>query len=58
MNGDANDFVNDTNWLLSTPAPVATNPFMSVARPKMIERSEEGIVSELAEETNHDSKAE
>lgn len=58
MNGDANDFVNDTNWLLSTPAPVATNPFTSVARPKMIERSEEGIVSELAEETNHDSKAE
>lgn len=58
MNGDANDFVNDTSWLLTTPAPVATNPLTSVARPKMTERAADGIVRELAEETNHDSKAE
>lgn len=58
MKGDANDLVNDTSWLLTTPAVVATNPLTIVARPKMIERSEDGIVRELAEDTNHDSKAE
>ena len=58
MNGDANDLVNDTSWLLTTPAPVATNPLTSVARPKVVERSEDGMVRELAEETNHDSKTE
>lgn len=56
--GDANELVDDTSWLLTTPALVATSPFTRVARPNIVERSEDGIASELAEETNHDSKAE
>ena len=44
--------------MLVTPAAVATKPLTSVARPNIVDRSEDGMVSELAEETNHDSKAE
>lgn len=37
---------------------VANNPLTSIARPKIVDKSDDGIVAELAEETNHDSKAE
>lgn len=47
-----------TSWLLTTPAVVATIPLMRVARPIILDRSEEGSPAVLADEMNQDSKAE
>jgi hypothetical protein len=58
IKGDAKELVKTTSWLLATPAPVATNPFTRVARPKIVERSVEGMASAPAEVTSHDSKTE
>jgi hypothetical protein len=58
MNGDTNDCENDTNWLLTTPAPVATNPFNNVALPIIVERSDCGSPIDVDEDISHDSKAE
>lgn len=57
-NGDTNDPENVTNWLLRTPAPVATNPFNKVALPIIVDRSDEGSVKDVAEDISHDSNAE
>ena len=56
--GEANEWVTSTSWLLNTPAPVATKPFTSVARPRMEDRSVCGSVRSCAEEMTQDSKAE
>jgi hypothetical protein len=58
MNGDTKFPDRDTNWLLRTPAPVATNPLMRVARPIIVERSDCERVSDEEEDINHDSNAE
>ena len=47
-----------TSLLLTTPAPVATKPFMRVARPMMVERSADGSPAEEEAEMSHDSNAE
>lgn len=58
MKGDTKLPVDATSWLLTTPAPVATKPLTSVARPMMVEMSPEGSAAELADEMSHDSNAE
>lgn len=58
MNGETKLPVEATSWLLTTPAPVATKPFTSVARPIMVEMSPDGSAAELADEISHDSNAE
>ena len=58
MKGDTKLSVRDTSWLLRTPAPVATKPLMSVARPIIAERSDSESASDDAEDMSHDSKAE
>jgi hypothetical protein len=53
--------VDATSLLLTTPAPVATKPFMRVARPMMVDRSGDGSPAAPADEDaemSHDSKAE
>jgi hypothetical protein len=44
--------------LLTTPAPVATKPLMSVARPIMVDKSVDGRPFDDDAEMSHDSKAE
>lgn len=44
--------------MLTTPAPVATKPFMRVARPMMVDRSPEGNAADVDAEMSHDSNAE
>lgn len=58
MKGDAKLPVVATSLLLNTPAPVATNPLTSVARPIIVDKSPEGRPIDDAEEINHDSNAE
>jgi len=47
-----------TSWLLNTPAVVATMPLTRVARPKIVESSEEPRPAVDDAEMSHDSKAE
>jgi hypothetical protein len=56
--GDTKFFEDDTSQLLKTPAVVATNPFKSVARPMIVERSGCERASEDDDEISHDSNAE
>ena len=57
-NGETNVPVEETRWLLKTPAAVATKPFRSVALPIMVERSDEGIPEVDAEDMSQLSKEE
>ena len=57
-NGDANELLEETSWLLNTPAPAATNPFRRVARPRIEDRSDWGRARLLEEEITQDSNAE
>ena len=57
-NGDANEAVCSTSLLLTTPAMAAAILLMSVARPKICERSRDERVRLFAEVTSQDSNDE
>lgn len=58
MYGEEKSLVTQTSWLLTTPAPAATKPFRSVARPKMVERSPGERDADVDSEMSHDSNTE